>query len=51
MVPAIRVSAIETTTMEKLRAQLRQVRRITLGETTDWFEDMDMEQREIDSPS
>ncbi len=46
---AIRKSICETTTIEKLRARLREVRRITLGETTDWYQDM--EQQEIDSPA
>jgi hypothetical protein len=45
----IRMSVCDATTMEQLRTHLRTARRTMLGETTDWY--ADMEQQEIDSPS
>ena len=46
---AIRSSLTATTTMADLRAHVGAARRIMLGETTDWYEDM--EQQLMDSPT
>jgi hypothetical protein len=45
----IRSSVGNATTMEQLGMHISEVRRVTLGETTDWYEEM--QEQVIDSPS